>query len=140
MILILVLIIILVLVLILIFVLVVILILPVIVVLIVLILILILILLVITAIATFILQHLLGIGIILFRVQIPGITEQGLFVGIYSGLPVLLLDSDVAKVVIIVSGIGRHRSDILQSFQRLSGLIVIPFTIKSPGKVVIGGE
>ena len=128
----------------LIFVLVVILILPVIVVLIVpvvvLILILILILLVITAIATFILQHLLGIGIILFRVQIPGITEQGLFVGIYSGLPVLLLDSDVAKVVIIVSGIGRHRSDILQSFQRLSGLIVIPFTIKSPGKVVIGGE
>ena len=100
-----VLIIILVLILILILVLVVVLILPVIVVLIVLVLVvvLVLILLVITAVATFVLQHLLGVGIVLLGVQVSRITKQGLFVGIHSGFPVLFLDSDVAKIIIIVS-------------------------------------
>ena len=79
--------------------------LPVIVVLIVLVLVvvLILILLVITAVATFVLQHLLGVGIVLLGVQVSRITKQGLFVGIHSGFPVLFLDSDVAKIIIIVS-------------------------------------
>ncbi len=102
---------------------------------------LILILLVIIASATtFVLQHLLGVSIILFRVHIARIAQQGLPVGIHSRLPVFLLDSDITKIIIVVSGIGRHRSDILQSFHGLTGLIVISFTIKRPGKIIVGGE
>ena len=85
-------------------------------------------------------QHLLCVGVVLLGVKVARIAEQRLLVGIHSGLPILFLHGDVAQIVIIVSGIGRHWSDILQSLHRLSGLLEVALTIERSGKIVAGRE
>ena len=87
-----------------------------------------------------ILQHLLGIDVILLRIHVCRIAEKRLLESIDSTLPIFFLYRDITRIVVIISSIGSSRCGFLDLFHHLGRLIKIALTVEIGRKVVIRGN
>ena len=85
-----------------------------------------------------VLQHLLGIGIILLGIHIAWIPEEGLPVRFDRRSPVFLHACNVTEVVEIVGAVAGNRGCFLDLVQGSAGLIVESLPVEGGGKVVTG--
>ena len=87
-----------------------------------------------------ILQHLLGIDVILLRIHVCRIAEKRLLESIDSTLPIFFFYRDITRIVVIISSIGSSRCGFLDLFHHLGRLIKIALTVEIGRKVVIRGN